>query len=110
VGPRLVRNTKENQKKPPHRWGVRLRDLSGSQRDWLNLYARGLRQLDRWEAEIDRGGESKDQATKEYWAAYNAVQRALERLTASMSQDHKERSQESVLAELRQKYGGGPRR
>jgi hypothetical protein len=104
---RLIRlEVPQYERRLKERWGVRLRDLSGSRRDWLNLYARGLRQLDRCEAEIDCGGEAKDNAVKEYWTAYNAVQRALERLTASMASDHKERNQDAILTELRERYGG----
>ena len=56
--------------------GLAARDLDGMAREYLRLYAVGAAQLDlRHEGAEDATGNAKD-----YWVAYNATRRALERL------------------------------
>jgi hypothetical protein len=84
--------------------GVQLRQMTGTQRRYLRLYAESLRLVDRLDAIGDDGNVSGNAPT--YLAAVNAAGRSLERFEVAMGHSRKQRDQNELLDELARYRGG----
>jgi hypothetical protein len=94
---RIERTVKE-------RYGVRLRDMNGYQRQCLRLFAEATRLVER----LEPLSESKANGNMpSFIAALNAAGRALERFEQAMGQSKQQRNRNDVLTELA-KYRGQP--
>jgi hypothetical protein len=84
---------------------VQLRQMTGTQRRYLRLYAEALRLVERLDAIGDDGNVSGNAPT--YLAAVNAAGRALERFEQAMGHTRKQRNQNELLDELSKYRSGG---
>jgi hypothetical protein len=86
--------------------GLKLRDMSGTQRRYLRVFAEAYRVVERLDA-VD--GDTANGNMSSFIAAVNASGRALERFEAAIGHQHAQRDQHATLDELAKYRSGGAR-